>query len=378
MPTDQDEFDRLILDIHSAPLDPAQWPRVVDRIGRLVAAERGLLFAVPQRAGEEFWHAAANMDPRCLNDYAMEFAPEDTWMLAHRARRTPLVAGGVSTGEELVDRSQFLRSRFYNEFLNRYDIDRFLNLTLRPGPPGAAATATLSLYRGSGNEAFGEAERTTLARVAPHLVRALATFWTLKGLRVQQAALAHSLDALSIELFLIDRHGYVMFANAAAESALTKGKCLKVDNRCLVASNSVRNPKACSSVLRGLLCGRAQSAWLEFDTGDRMLLSAAPCPDATEVFAPWAGAAGLVWLTPTPHSEAGVSRVASLFSLTAAERALLAQLANGVTLSDAAVALQISIHTARTQLKAIQYKTGWHSQTELVRMLAQLGVIRNE
>jgi DNA-binding CsgD family transcriptional regulator len=345
----QDEFDRLILDIHSAPLAAERWPPVVDQIRRLVDAERALLFAVPQRVGEEFWHAGANMDPGTLNDYAVEFAPEDAWMLGQKARQPTPLPGLVSTGEELVDRTQFLRGRFYNEFLTRYDIDRFLNVLLRVGPVGA-----------------------------PHLVQAVATLWTVKGLRVQNAVLARSLDALSLELFLIDRYGHVIFANAAAATALTAGRCLKVENRCLVASNSVRNPKACTAVLRSLRNGRADSAWLQIDTGGRVLLSTAPCSNATEVYAPWDGAAGLVWLTPAPLSEFGVSRVASLFKLTAAERALLAHLANGVSVTQAAALLGISVHTARTQLKAIQQKTGWHSQTELVRMLEQLGLIDAE
>ena len=37
--------------------------------------------------------------------------------------------------------------------------------------------------------------------------------------------------------------------------------------------------------------------------------------------------------------------------------------------------MQIRIHTARNQLKAIQRKTGWRTQAEIVRMVQQLSVI---
>jgi DNA-binding CsgD family transcriptional regulator len=64
-----------------------------------------------------------------------------------------------------------------------------------------------------------------------------------------------------------------------------------------------------------------------------------------------------------------------LFALTGAEERLLVCLSGGSNLTNTAEALRISIHTARSQLKAIQRKTGWRTQGELVRMVQQLGVI---
>jgi pimeloyl-ACP methyl ester carboxylesterase/DNA-binding CsgD family transcriptional regulator len=67
----------------------------------------------------------------------------------------------------------------------------------------------------------------------------------------------------------------------------------------------------------------------------------------------------------THAAELGPRRL----GLTAAEARLAAKLVQGLQLADAAVALDISPHTARTQLKAIFAKTGARRQSELLRLL---------
>jgi len=60
------------------------------------------------------------------------------------------------------------------------------------------------------------------------------------------------------------------------------------------------------------------------------------------------------------------------FSLTPAETRLALNLKDGLTLAEAAAALDVSVNTARNQLRAIFDKLGLRRQSELVRALAQL------
>ena len=57
-----------------------------------------------------------------------------------------------------------------------------------------------------------------------------------------------------------------------------------------------------------------------------------------------------------------------LFQLTAAETMLAIKLANGLSLEEAAEALNIRRNTARAHLRSIFSKTGVRRQTELVRI----------
>jgi DNA-binding CsgD family transcriptional regulator len=68
-----------------------------------------------------------------------------------------------------------------------------------------------------------------------------------------------------------------------------------------------------------------------------------------------------------------------LFHLTGAETMLAIQLANGLSLEEAAAALNIKRNTARAHLRSIFSKTGVRRQTELVRIflnsVAMLGSV---
>lgn len=76
---------------------------------------------------------------------------------------------------------------------------------------------------------------------------------------------------------------------------------------------------------------------------------------------------------PTP---AKAERYRQIFDLTPAEARLAAQLAAGISLSDAADALQVTYNTVRAQLRAIFDKTGAHRQGELIRVLQDSESIR--
>ncbi|WP_417465437.1 hypothetical protein [Kordiimonas sp.] len=61
--------------------------------------------------------------------------------------------------------------------------------------------------------------------------------------------------------------------------------------------------------------------------------------------------------------------------LTQSEARLALQLGAGATVADAAKELNISVHTARNQLKSIYGKTGINRQSELIKLLIELGLL---
>jgi DNA-binding CsgD family transcriptional regulator len=89
-----------------------------------------------------------------------------------------------------------------------------------------------------------------------------------------------------------------------------------------------------------------------------------------------AGPAVLVWLTPVSPKEDASQHLAALFGLTRAEARLSARLIAGDALADAAAVLHVSVHTARTQLKAILRKTGRRNQSQLLMLATRIGAFR--
>jgi DNA-binding CsgD family transcriptional regulator/PAS domain-containing protein len=371
-----EDIDRLILDIHAAPLDDSNWQRIVDDMTRMVGADQSMLFSVPMQLCNEFWHVLSQVDPQMPQDYASEFSPEDPWALA--ARRLPVpMTGRIVTGDELIVRREFLRTRFYNDFAAQYDLDQFMCLLLCEPPfPGAPPAAAFSLYRRKNSTAFGALEQEILSRLAPHLVVALKTFFKIESLSMSNLALRDGLDSVTAAIFIVDRIGRVIYENRAGQRLLSTGECLRLVEGRLAPTDSIQEKTSCRDALEGLLQGRCTAVRLTIGMANRtVILSTSPFSASTPSAAAWQGAAGLVWLVPTTTTLNAVTRIANMFALTAAEQRLLASLSAGSSVAEAANSLHLSIHTTRNQLKAIQHKTGWRKQGELLRMVQQLCVI---
>ena len=373
----QEAVNQLILDIHSAPLDPGRWQSVVTDVCRLVSADKASLFSAPLTAGMPYWNISYGLSPESTSEYAAEFVSDDIWTEG-AIRRRRIIPGTVTVGEALCERCDFVRTRFYNEFLARHDIDRLLNLALLPpASPASSPMATFSLYRGVGKDSFGTEEQALMRVIAPHLVVAINTYWRLGILSRQERITAQSLDAVNTSIIVIDRLGRILFANVAGESALRTKECLQVTDGILAPSPAVREWRKCKDALKNLCHGQASNLALTRATRSgekRVVLSTAPFTEGG-VHEPWGAAAGLVWLAPGSVNSRAIHKTAQLFGLTAAEENVLRRLADGIPLAEIAEILNISVHTARTHIKSVQLKTGWHTQAQLVRMVQRTNAV---
>ncbi len=92
---------------------------------------------------------------------------------------------------------------------------------------------------------------------------------------------------------------------------------------------------------------------------------------ATQDWAEGKGTPGLVVYIrdAAGRSMASETLTKQLFNLTRAETALAMELANGLSLEEAAEALNVRRNTARAHLRSIFSKTGVRRQTELVRII---------
>jgi len=245
-----------------------------------------------------------------------------------------------------------------------------------PSAIGAPPQAMLSLYRGRNAVAFGNGERKLLTRLGPHLTNALDTLWRVNELTSRDEAAMRSLDMVSAPLFLVDRQGKLLFMNAAGNRSLSGANFLEGLAGRLAPSRSLADTQHCAELLRRLPMGHGGSVRLRRKDSDEVaILSSAPLGATPDPFFAWPAAVGIVWLTFPVSTTDAVSRCSVLFGLTAAETRLLKSFADGGSVRDVARTLGISIHTARTQLKAVQAKSGWRTQAELLKNLALMTAI---
>lgn len=84
------------------------------------------------------------------------------------------------------------------------------------------------------------------------------------------------------------------------------------------------------------------------------------------------GAAAMVYLLPPAHGvRRGLDTLCELHGLSRVESHLIAHLVEGLTITEAALKMQVKVDTARTYLKQVFIKTGMRRQTDLVTLMTR-------
>ena len=198
-----------------------------------------------------------------------------------------------------------------------------------------------------------------------------------KSLEVLGQISAAAWDALASPLYAVARYGRLLLANPAAELLIGRGKWLRNQDGFLSPSRPHRGSISFSGALERLHQGAGSNVLLADADGSQAFVSLSPVLSCTVPLQPQATRAlGLIWITTTEHGTISVTAASRLFQLTRAEQNLLGALIGGDTLRAAAVRHQISIHTARNQLKSIFRKTDCHSQPQLMALVVRMATLR--
>lgn len=221
---------------------------------------------------------------------------------------------------------------------------------------------------------FSETDKELCKLLIPHLRRSLSTFLQLHSSASLGSLYSRAIGRLSIATITIDETGKVLDKNVFASHLLDAPDGLKITAGKLTAQHHSDN-----SELKRLI----KTAFENPSEKNGM-------PEAMSVSRPSGEIAlGLVIETiPTLQwgegkgqkraviyirdavgkSMTSIDISKKLFGLTPAETGLTLQLTNGLSLEEAAEALNIRRNTARAHLRSIFSKTGVRRQTELVRL----------
>jgi len=313
-------------------------------------------------------------DTAFVGQYAEHWGQYDPWY------RGAVLAGRIGVGvvnvdSQIIDYQEYRRSPFYNDYLRPMNIDRMMNVNLT-GPEDDYGPTALSFFRGVGREPFSKKERNLLSRLTPHLCIAAHNYWTAQSMRLLARVHTCAIDAMTSAVFGTEPSGRVAFTNQAADDLLRQRRWLQLANHVLGPSNDVLEATALARALRQLSAGLSfKLVVTEHSTGEQAIVSGAPLAITQDDFNP-SRTSSLVWLTPIVPGADVAADLARLFGLTVAERRLVGRLIAGEDLRDAALSLQISLHTVRTQLKSVFAKTGRRTQAALLALAARLSNLR--
>lgn len=363
--------DELIGYLYDAAVDARLWQGMAGKIAKAFGSTSTVVkFHGP--AGEvELLETTDNLIVSgSRRAWAEDWHRRDLWV--HRT-----VAHGMDkivTAEMLVTPEEQRSSGFYREWLTTFDIFHLVGaaFTLDEG-----AVGVLGIHRPEGASAYDALDRRRTALLLPHLARSVRLGRHLTKAGLAQAAALDALDRLDTGVLVLDRHGRIIHANAAAEESLRGSADLGVRHGRFYLRDPLLQDRF-SLALRdaiaaavGRLPDRSQAA-LAIGRAGRLpfTLFVAPLrPRWSRGLDPRPMA--LVFLKDPERPTLHLDRLRELFGFTPTEAAIAADLGAGKTPEEIACRQHISISTVRWHLKSILAKTGTVRQAATVALLSR-------
>jgi DNA-binding CsgD family transcriptional regulator/PAS domain-containing protein len=362
-PITLDRFSHILDTLYGAALNPEGWEDCLETVRaelkgnfaslivRTVTAEdTGLIVSV----GE----GRRGIDPQTPNLTISPF----TGMMPDRL---------VTIGDVLSE-SDWRASAYYRDWCAPHDVYHVMAADIDTRDGGVYG---FRVMRGEDAPPFSAADKELGRRLIPHIKRALNLHLSIHQDRKVISLYSRAMAQLMVGVVVLDTDSNVIECNPAATAILDMQDGLRVIGKQLEATYGNDNRK-----LQRLIKDA-----LSHDKGSKMALTEAVSISRPSGQLSWGVVvqsispdqwtegkqrpAVAVFLRDTEgKTQPPVKLAQQLFQLTPAETMLAIQLANGLSLEEAAEALNIRRNTARAHLRSIFSKTGVRRQTELVRI----------
>lgn len=373
-----EQLSHLIGAIYDCAIDPNRWAPTLGEICRLLDLSAACLGVDDAATHEHLYNCNVGIESDWL-ERRTQYGPDiSAFMALVPGLMTRPLNEPVVTSRDIDRRDpRYLENRYVREWTRPQGIVDALHVTLIRD---ADRIGSLFCGRHESVGPIGEREVRVMRLLAPHLRRAV-TIGDLLDMRMLEAhALKSTLDGVSAGVLLVGEGGEVLHANRSATRMLNKKSPIATAQGCLGAPDC-----ATSAALRNAIAAARDDVEMG-EQGLSLALANACAAPALAYVLPLANGHARTRLAPRALAAVfvreamsgplrNIGAVAAAFALSPAEARLLEQVcAPGVTLIDAAAALDIAETTAKTQIKNIFAKTGVNRQTDLVALVHRLNV----
>lgn len=287
----------------------------------------------------------------------------------HRARRAwPLVQRGqvVLFEHQLSTEAERRSEPYYQDFMWRFDM---------PWMACVAFTAerqrwALAFFRDLSREHFEQHEAPGLARLRPHLSRALRLAFALRS--TEQSSVRAILEGSGTPLFALGFDGRVSWSTDEARRLVEPDIILRHGQ--LIARDKQKDDQLqriiglATQTLRPSSQGMDSTILFHAGLRPRFVLDVVAMPrTGMDAFMQTAAIAMVRAISPPPVLDP--SKLIRLLGLTPAEANVAVLVAGGSGVQQAAERLDIGYETARTHLSRIYQKLGINRQSELAEIV---------
>ncbi|WP_185266804.1 helix-turn-helix transcriptional regulator [Halopseudomonas xiamenensis] len=362
-----DDYDRIIGHIHDGGLETDQLSVALEELRCLFQANYvTLILRIPGVQDVGLMLVAGDLEGSGKVTY-FRYLHSDTPF-------SNMPADRVFTVDDVMTFQEWESSTYYRDYSRDNDVYHVMGADISTADAGVLR---FRITRGQHQPAFTEQDKTLCSRLLPHLRRSLHVHNLLGRSESLGNLYAEAVNRLSVATLVLDESGGVLQLNDVARELLGQADGLKLVGSRLEASYPSDNRE-----LHKLIRDAVESKDAPQPRESREALSVTrpsgevslgvvvePIPGAE-----WAEGRGqpavMMYIRDAVGKSQVDNRVAKeLFNFTPAETQLALQLANGLSLEEAAENLGIMRNTARAHLRAIFSKTGVRRQAELVRVM---------
>lgn len=359
------EYDRIVSALYDASLDSRRWGEALEMFRVLFQANFVTLIL---RSPDE-----SNLG--MMIAVGVEGGDKVTY-LPYGHSMTPFVnqpVDKVFTVEDLMTESEWRRMPYYQHWCAPVDVFHVMGADISTPDSGKLR---FRITRSEAAPKFGALDRARCEALLPHLRRALHIHNLIDRSESLGTLYSQAIGRLSVGTLVLDETGKVLEQNLIARELLAANDGLKLVGGRLEASYPSDN-RELQQLIRSAFARHSgdpltvASAMSVSRPSGQVNLGVVVEPVPSQEWAEGKGQpAVLVYIRDAAgKSQASTAAAKQLFNLTPAETALAMELANGLSLEEAAEALNIRRNTARAHLRSIFSKTGVRRQTELVRII---------
>lgn len=379
-------FSALVDHVYQGATDSLAWSGIVEDMAEWLDAPKSVIvtgLTAPKDGGFVVPHG---IDLGSLELWATRYQPHDIW--AKRLSEAGFYEDGVvALGEQLLPKTELIRTVWYREFLSRMDIAKLLTGAVFGINNPIKLPVSCSFFRGERDPDFADNDADKLGLLLPHVSRSLGVMLKLRDAEFRIAASLAALDRLANGTVLIGPAGEITFANKAALRILSEEDGLRLKS--LAHASTLGHLQADNAKTQDALRNAIEQAlrpdildtrhFSRFVTLYRPSGRPAYCAQfsslpLTNEFGSGADAPRAIMFLTDPAEPIHVCHalLREVFGLTPAESRVTTALMEAGTTVEVAEHLGVSVHTLKSHMKSIYAKTNVEDRARLVKLLLSL------
>jgi DNA-binding CsgD family transcriptional regulator len=362
-------YDQTVAAIFDAALDerlvPAALQAVAEYVGVAGAAYLIVNRLTSQVSSATRWGFSTNCDVR---DYLTHYGKIDPFRPVQEAAAT----GSLARLTESIPQRVLRHDEWYNDYLLKRGVRDVLDTKLHESP---THMVIIGLHCAVDSADPDPWDLGAVQALIPSLCKAASLHLGLIDIGYRSAIMRGGLDHVAAGVMFADKDGRIIETNHAAERILRLGDGLTFRNGKICARRSFETTKLAELIAQATADRPSAGCLLVGRDGGRpaYVVRVAPVgPDLAEHVPPMA----MILVSAPDENRISEGELAELYGLSPAESRLAVALAFGKRLSELVGEFGVQITTLRTQLSSILKKCEVERQSDLVRLISNIPVVR--